>query len=258
MSSKLICPKCGNGQLMSIIKAIPKGNSLVLANRCPKCKTTTKIILDLTKKDEWIDDVSHAFFTCDVCGAINKDNIIGLTYPPTNPYAYWYYYGGRKKITFKCNSCGRLRVKATTIRFWDDLIRYSQLDKEKKEELVEKVEEKQELHCPSCGKTISEEDKICPHCGIELKCDKCGAPILPGSNFCSNCGDRVEKFEVKKEVPPQERVCPACHESVSEEEIFCHRCGQELKCDKCGAELPEGASFCRECGDPVTPGEVDQ
>jgi tetratricopeptide (TPR) repeat protein len=25
------------------------------------------------------------------------------------------------------------------------------------------------LHCPDCGKTISEEDRVCPHCGVDLE-----------------------------------------------------------------------------------------
>ncbi|MBD3229367.1 MAG: zinc-ribbon domain-containing protein [Candidatus Lokiarchaeota archaeon] len=252
-SNKLICPKCDGSQAMSIIKAIPKDTRLILVNRCPNCMTKNKVVLNYANKDSWIDDVGNSFFTCDLCGAVNKDNIVGYTHYGSR--AYWYYHGGlseRRKIVFDCVECGKKRVKVTTGDVWKLIEPYA---REQKKEETEVPAPTEELKCPKCEKTISKNDTICPNCGLELICNNCGAPLVPGSNFCSNCGDKVETFPVEPSEPTN--TCPSCDEPVDESTVFCPRCGQEVRCDKCGAELLEGASFCKECGDPVTQGEFD-
>ncbi|MHA1269589.1 MAG: double zinc ribbon domain-containing protein [Candidatus Helarchaeota archaeon] len=253
MSDVLTCPKCGGDQKMSVVKAVMKGLKLVLANRCPKCKTTKRIVLDYNDKKNWMDEVGEAFFTCDLCGAVNKDNFAGHTYLAPNPAAYWYYYGEARKIAFICKNCGSRRIKVTTGDFWNNLEPYSRTDKDKPpapepEPIVK------ELNCPKCEKPIKNTDDKCSNCGLELICDKCGAPLVPGSNFCSNCGDKVETFNIPAS-KSDEKICPSCHESITDDQIFCIRCGQEIKCDKCGTEILEGALFCRECGDPVNQGD---
>ncbi|MHA1311284.1 MAG: double zinc ribbon domain-containing protein [Candidatus Helarchaeota archaeon] len=256
MTKKLICPKCKGFQKMSIIKAIPKRDSLILAMRCPICKSTKKVSLSFSNKQDWIEDVRESFFMCDLCGAINKDSLTGFSHYLPPPQAYWYYYGRRKKIIFRCNNCDRARVKVTSVDFWSDLEPFIYETKErdiktKEDEIIK------DLKCPQCGNKILKTDKICPNCGLELICDKCGAPIVPGAKFCSNCGEKVKTFNIKEKKLKKEKICPACHEKVSEGQIFCSRCGQELICDKCGAELLEGAYYCHNCGDPVKMGELD-
>ncbi|MBD3229524.1 MAG: zinc-ribbon domain-containing protein [Candidatus Lokiarchaeota archaeon] len=246
----LKCPKCGN-ESSSIVKAVPKGTKLVLINRCPSCKVKNKVILDFNNKEDWIDYVGEAFFTCDLCGAINKDNIAGYTYLGRG-YSSWNSFQQSKKIVFRCDKCNNKRVKVTTGDFWREIEPYGR--KKEKEPIEEKIPE--ELTCPKCKEPISKEDKVCKNCGIELICNKCGAPLVPGSNFCSNCGDPVETFDIEPE-EVGEMVCPSCNEPVENDQIYCDRCGQELKCDKCGERLLEGASFCRECGDPIVKGELD-
>jgi predicted RNA-binding Zn-ribbon protein involved in translation (DUF1610 family) len=253
MITELICPKCNTP--MAVIKAIPKDTRLITVNRCPNCKNKTKTIFEFNNKDIWMNDVGEAFFKCDLCGEINKDNIAGYTY--LGGYGYrssWHGYSQTKKIVFRCKGCNEKRVKVTTGDYWaQDLEPFGRAEKK---EPVKIDEPPKELTCPKCGEPISEADDVCKKCGLELICDKCGEPLVSGSNFCPNCGDKVETFKVEEEIPPESGlVCPACQEQLTEDQIYCDRCGQEVKCDKCGARLLEGASFCRECGDPVVQGE---
>ena len=253
MGKYLICPRCGSK--MSVVKAIPRGTVLLTANRCPKCRKTNRVPLKFEDRRFWIDDVRESFFTCDICGTSNKDNISKHYLSNMDRVAYWYYYGDIRKITFRCKNCNHRRVKVTTAEFWIDL--RPALSEDKAAEMIDIVPIEGELKCPNCDNPIKKEYKICPNCGYKLVCESCGAPIIPGANFCSNCGERVKSVALKIESRERKLECPSCHEPIKEDQIFCIRCGQELKCDKCGAELIEDAYFCSECGDPVRRGEPD-
>jgi len=244
---------------MSVVKAIPKGLLLVTANRCPKCKNTSKFTLNLNKKTEWVKDIGESFLTCDLCGTSNRDNIVGQTFYATE-FSPSMYRGGTmtesKKIMFQCKQCGQKRMKVTTGDLWRDIESSIGLAPQKVVE-APKPAAPVDLRCPKCESPVSSTDKICKKCGIELICDKCQMPIAPGARFCASCGDRVEYFDVSSKATTVSNVCPSCNDPITSDQMFCVRCGQELKCDKCGARLgTENAKFCRECGDPIKGGEL--
>ena len=45
------------------------------------------------------------------------------------------------------------------------------------------------LHCPDCGKAISEQDRVCPHCGVDLE-----AP-LDDAELQSLASEHLEKAQ---------------------------------------------------------------
>lgn len=111
------------------------------------------------------------------------------------------------------------------------LIGGQKIDKEKKEEIKEKmnkeipepdeIEEidelslKQSIEEDEYEKEVSEEKEGMEHL---LKCPSCGHTADPDDNFCSNCGTELEfLFE-----------CPNCGTEVDEEDNFCSKCGAEL------------------------------
>jgi ribosomal protein L40E len=97
---------------------------------------------------------------------------------------------------------------------------------EKEEEAVEEEEEVvEEYECPTCGASISAEDKVCPECGEEF-----------------------EEEEVEEEAPPaeeeEEEKAAEEEEEEVEEEFECPECGTTVaadatKCPKCGVEFEE-------------------
>ncbi len=55
------------------------------------------------------------------------------------------------------------------------------------------------IHCPNCGREVSDEAVTCPVCGFQLKqepekrkCSNCGQELVEGMKFCPNCGHPVE------------------------------------------------------------------
>lgn len=104
------------------------------------------------------------------------------------------------------------------------LIGGQKIDKEKKEEIREKMkkevpkEEIEEMDKSSLDESITEEETEKEDIKDLLKCPSCGHTADPDDNFCSNCGDELEFiFE-----------CPNCGTEVDEEDNFCAKCGAEL------------------------------
>lgn len=57
---------------------------------------------------------------------------------------------------------------------------------------IEVQKPKDEMICPSCGKTIPK-GKFCPECGqrLETVCPECGKTLPAGSKFCPECGTQI-------------------------------------------------------------------
>jgi RNA polymerase subunit RPABC4/transcription elongation factor Spt4 len=57
--------------------------------------------------------------------------------------------------------------------------------------------------CPSCKRTIQEEDSICPHCGAQLesevRCPFCNILIDSKNTICPHCG-KLLIYEYPKQV----------------------------------------------------------
>ncbi len=74
-----------------------------------------------------------------------------------------------------------------------------------------KKETKQERRCPSCGRVIPEDAKICPYCGKKFK-----------THF------KEEQEDIKEDDPAE--FCSKCGAKFEEEELeFCPNCGKKLK-----------------------------
>lgn len=52
----------------------------------------------------------------------------------------------------------------------------------------------QQIICPECGKSLSENAKFCPECGHAMtkKCPNCGEELNGNTRFCSNCGTKIQ------------------------------------------------------------------
>lgn len=65
------------------------------------------------------------------------------------------------------------------------------------------------IHCPKCGKEISDKAARCVHCGYELtannkrKCSECGAEFTDNATECPVCGCPVE---IPEQTPQQVEV----------------------------------------------------
>ena len=70
----------------------------------------------------------------------------------------------------------------------------------------DKVELKNKILCPECGKTVPEDTKFCPYCGTAM--------VKPIS----------EAFSVSD----THSVCPKCGEQLEEEALFCTACGTRI------------------------------
>ena len=109
------------------------------------------------------------------------------------------------------------------------LIGGQKIDKEKKEEIKEKLnkeipepDEIEEIDELSLEPSIEEDEIEASEEkeGMEhfLKCPSCGHTADPDDNFCSNCGTELEFiFE-----------CPNCGTEVDEKDNFCSKCGADL------------------------------
>ena len=61
------------------------------------------------------------------------------------------------------------------------------------------------MKCANCGKTISETDVFCPHCGTKVEeivpppepgtivCPYCGSVLERGARFCNMCGKPMQQ-----------------------------------------------------------------
>ena len=57
------------------------------------------------------------------------------------------------------------------------------------------------VQCPSCGREISDQDKVCMYCGFRLRkyCPKCGTELSLNALFCSKCGASVAAKEDERQ-----------------------------------------------------------
>jgi|GEM_PF-4972279 len=62
------------------------------------------------------------------------------------------------------------------------------------------MKEKQEYVCSECGKDVTLDDKICPHCGADIS-------EVEEDYVCTNCGGEVSEDDT---------ICPFCGEDVSQ------------------------------------------
>ncbi len=62
------------------------------------------------------------------------------------------------------------------------------------------MDEKQEYVCSECGKDVTLDDSICPHCGADIKeveedyiCTNCGGEVFEDDTICHFCGEDVSE-----------------------------------------------------------------
>lgn len=53
------------------------------------------------------------------------------------------------------------------------------------------------VNCPECNEKISNEAKVCPHCGVSLRhCKECGSAVLSHLKTCPCCGAPIQPIRV--------------------------------------------------------------
>lgn len=51
------------------------------------------------------------------------------------------------------------------------------------------------VNCPECNEKVSDEAKICPHCGVSLNhCKECGSIVPPNVKTCPCCGAPMQEI----------------------------------------------------------------
>jgi RNA polymerase subunit RPABC4/transcription elongation factor Spt4 len=123
------------------------------------------------------------------------------------------------------------------------------------------------INCRSCGKTVSTDAEVCPHCGEHLSeskpfgadtiaCRTCGNTISSDATVCPKCGAAVKEFKLFE---TELTECPACGKQVSADAEICPHCNAVLsgnklfydvkECRTCGAKVSTDAEVCPNCGD---------
>lgn len=88
--------------------------------------------------------------------------------------------------------------------------------------------------CPGCGRTLTQVEDFCLHCGRSVRpaanglCPTCGGPVTTLAYFCPGCGLAM----------PVDIPAPAGKGAK----------GAAALCPKCGRELKAGGKFCPGCG----------
>lgn len=66
------------------------------------------------------------------------------------------------------------------------------------------------MNCPGCQKSLPDEFKFCPHCGVQVvnNCISCGKQTDPTWVSCPHCGTALksrpnQQFPVNQPPPPQ-------------------------------------------------------
>ena len=88
------------------------------------------------------------------------------------------------------------------------------------------------IKCPSCGTTISAEEKFCPECGYPMNrvqeskmfCPSCGSEVSNEEKYCPECGASIKLDSDINMV----NICPSCKAQISTDEKFCPECGAPI------------------------------
>lgn len=84
------------------------------------------------------------------------------------------------------------------------------------------VANENEVICPNCKSSNSNDTKFCGNCGSPLTatCPSCGASVALDTKFCGQCGSPME-------VPG--KTCPECGAEVAADMKFCGECGTKME-----------------------------
>src|SRR4051812_30911054 len=97
------------------------------------------------------------------------------------------------------------------------------------------------LNCPTCGASLTSDEKQCRYCGSRLAiiaCSKCFGMMFVGSEFCPHCGERAEQaVNIGPALP-----CPNCR--VPMQKIMLKQTPLQ-ECQKCFGIWIDQVSFDR-------------
>lgn len=105
--------------------------------------------------------------------------------------------------------------------------------------------------CVECGKTVSSDASVCPHCHND-----------PWRRYCRICGKRIESSEKRGGAS----IHRSCREVVGAQEYCCPTCGRplfsleaydalrEYSCPACGQPIERNWETCYRCGFHIPPG----
>ncbi|MCI8609460.1 MAG: zinc-ribbon domain-containing protein [Firmicutes bacterium] len=86
------------------------------------------------------------------------------------------------------------------------------------------------IHCPECGKEISDKSTCCIHCGYPLKEEELEARNVFETTAPDVTDDNEEEDNDEEEdTPPVLTQCPVCGKTVSSSAYECPECGHPLK-----------------------------
>lgn len=114
------------------------------------------------------------------------------------------------------------------------------------------------VKCETCGKTISEQAKVCPYCGRGvpgkrsssklITCRQCGQFVAPSAIACPHCGRsfRWNCVVCGAEADTLLDLCPRCGKSTQAESIAAPPTKQ---CPFCAEKIHRDAVKCKHCGE---------
>jgi len=181
------CKKCG--EKLSVLKAVIKGNLVVIVGKCPR-KHGNKLILSLENKDLWIDEFASGVMTC-VCEhplkiktKISKGiHIILILQCPEHgiikkiiPTPLWDQIEHSDYLKFIEEGI----PNAPSISSPSILVPPPNPDDEKASNWAYNSSS---IQSNSSNSNNSETIKFCPSCGEK---------VVPGSYFCTFCGQELK------------------------------------------------------------------
>ncbi len=105
------------------VKMVFKGNYLIVASRCPKCKRGYKSIISIDDTDTY-STFFKVFFQCDICGADNSENWDFMDDFDVNKLMDISIL----KIYFRCNNCNGFRTKTFPLSIFEEYLKYMNLN----------------------------------------------------------------------------------------------------------------------------------